>query len=1213
MNRILTIFYSLVLALLICPSALATDSPLWLRYPAISPDGKTVAFCYRGDIFLVPTEGGQARQLTTHAAYDYRPIWSPDSQSIAFASTRDGAMDVFIVPASGGTPKRLTHFTGVSLPNAFTPDGKHVLYNSIVTQDKDYGQFPYGQQVYSVSVDGDRPSQFLSFNALNICFDKTGTKYLYHNHKGYENEWRKHHKSSITRDIWLHDTKSGTFTNLTEKQVEDRHPNLSADGQTVYFLSERFGSFNLCQMSLSKPSDIKPLTQFDKHPVRFLTRSDEDLLCFFYDGEIYTMKPDGTPQKLAVSIIADNQEPAITKHRATDKASEIAVSPNGKEFAFIVRGDVFVAHAEHGVSKRITNTAALECNVQFSPDGRSLVYASQRDGQWNIYIASLADEFEQAFCYADEIKEEQMTTGDRACFQARFSPTGKEIAYLQDRTQIMAMDVATKKSRIVLPARYNYSYEDGDQSYEWSPDGKWIIAQFFEEGGWHYSDIALVKADGSQEYHNLINSGYADTAPRWAMGGKAIIWASDRMGMRNHGSWGTQDDVYATFIDKESFENFRLNKEERAFAQAQKDKEDAIKAKNDPEAAKAQADDNKDADNKEELPELKIELKDFEKRTIRLTINSTSLQDMVLTQDGKKLFYIAGFEKGSELWLRDFEENSTKRLGKLEAKGKLSLSKDGKSLYLLAGDKISIINQENAELKPLKYQAEVELKHREERDALFNYIWQQIKDRFYDASFEQVDWAYYKQAYQRFLPHINNEFDFTELASEMLGELNTSHTGAFYEWKKKRAATATLGAFYDTNYDGDGLKIAEIMEGGPLDDSSGISAGMIIQSIDQKPIKKGEDYYQLLEGKGGKRVRLGILDPATGKSRIEFVKALPHTAEKALLYERWVKQRAKMVEELSGGQLGYIHIKKMDSPSFRETYSELLGKNRNKKAVVIDTRFNGGGWLHGDLAVLFSGKKYAEFLPRGQSLGIDPIAQWTKPSIVLMCEGNYSNAHGFPWVYKELNIGKLVGTPVPGTMTAVWYNEMPNGVSFGIPEIGMKDNKGRYLENLQLEPDIEIYNSPEEASKNIDKQLEAAVKALMQEVEGKQLEAQGQSALKDAEFWLKGYGLKQEECLIIQGIYSKKGCTLVYQSKQQQFELSCPTLEDCVRFLPAGAKHILILDKLATAKQEKLQQSLNESGKSNINIYAATNLLPPNTAWPAPQAASSNKRCSTAR
>ncbi len=1078
-----------LLALLLCPFVLADEAPQWLRYPAISPDGKTVAFCYRGDIFLVPTEGGQAHQLTTNPAYDYRPIWSPDSQSIAFASTRDGAMDVFIVPAAGGTPKRLTNFTGTSLPNAFTPDGKNVLYNSIVAADKDYGYFPYGQQVYSVPVEGGRPSMFLSFNALNICFDKTGEKYLYHDNKGYENEWRKHHKSSITRDIWVHDTKKGTFTNLTNEQVEDRHPILASDDETVYFLSERFGSFNLCQMSLSKPKDIKQLTKFTKHPVRFLTRSNADMLCFFYDGDIYTMKPNGEPKKLAVSIIADNPELAVSKRKVTSDATEIAVSPNGKEFAFIVRGDIFVGHAEHAVSKRITNTAAMECNVKFSPDGRSLVYASQRDGQWNIYITNIVNEFEQSFCYADEIEEKQMTTGNACCFQPSFSPTGKEIAYLQDRTQIMAMDIESKKSRIVLPAINNYSYKDGDQCYAWSPDGKWIAAHFFESGGWHYADIALVKADGSQEYHNLTKSGYYETSPRWCMNGKALIWTSDRMGMRNHGSWGTEDDVFAFFIDRESLEDFKLNKEERAFAQAQKDKEEAIKAKNNPEEAKKEKEeaDKKDTAEakKEELPKLDIDVKDVEKRTIRLTINSTQLQDMVLTQDGKKLFYISAFEKGSELWMRNFEDNSTKRLGKLDGKGKLELSKDEKTLYLLAGAKIAIINQETAELKPLKYEAEMELKPTEERKHLFNYVWQQINDRFYDKEFTNIDWPYYKEAYKRFLPHINNEFDFTELASEMLGELNTSHTGAFSEWKKTRPETASLGAFYDVNHKGDGLKISEIMEGGPLDKANSIQAGMLIQSIDQMPIKKGEDYYQLLEGKGGKRVRLSVLDPATDKSFTEFVKAIPQKGEKPLIYERWIKQRAKMVEELSDGQLGYIHIAKMNSESFRKTYAQLLGEHRDKKAVVIDTRFNGGGWLHGDLAVLLSGKQYAEFIPRGQHIGVDPIAQWTKPSIVLMCEGNYSNAHGFPWLYKELNIGKLVGTPVAGTMTAVWYNEMPNKVSFGIPEIGMKDNRGQYLENQQLEPDIEVYNTPEENLKNIDKQLEAAVKDLLQQIKAK--------------------------------------------------------------------------------------------------------------------------------
>ncbi len=1111
MNLIKILFAGIFL--LVFSGLKAQENPLWLRYPAISPDGKTIAFCYNGDIFLVNSEGGKATQLTTHPAYDSRPVWSPDSKTIAFSSARDGGLDLYTVPVSGGTPTRLTNFLGSAIPDCFTPDGKHILYRCSIMPDQQYGQFPSGAQIYSIPVTGGRPEQFLTFEAYNISFNKAGNKIYYHDKKGYEDEWRKHHTSSVCRDIWEYDLENGTFNNLTNKQVEDRYPVLSADDNTLYFLSERFGDFNVCQMSVDNPQNIKQLTHFSKHPVRFLSRSKDDILCFFYDGEIYTLKPGKQPKKLSVTIVADNPVPAISKYSWSNGAREIAVSPNGKEFAVVVRGDIFVANAEFGTTKRITNTAAQERNVSFSPDGRSLVYASERDGQWNLYISRIKDKDDQSFAYAREIEEEQITKGNNACFQPAFSPDGKEIAYLENRTEIKIMNLKNKKSRTVLPAKYNYSYTDGDQSFEWSPDGRWILAKFFEEGGWQHPDIALVKADGKGEIHNLTNSGYSDVNPRWMMGGKAIIWQTDRQGMRSHGSWGAQGDIYALFLDPEAYEYFRMNKEERALyketkaLQAKKEAEEkaaatAKKNKKADNADKPEKDKKKDKKEKKEkaapatpttpqtpagednkLPELKMDLKNLEDRMVRMTINSSNLGDAVLTNDGSKLYYLAAFEGGYDLWVHDFENNSTRILSKMGRGGSLELSKDGKNLYLLSGGQIYNINQGNGQLKQMGYKADFELKRPEERESLFNHVWQQVNDKFYDKDFKGVDWPFYKKAYEKFLPYVNNEYDFADVLGEMLGELNASHTGARYGGNFSRAATATLGVFYDETYQGDGLKISEILERGPLDNSATkIKTGMIIRKIDNEPIRKGEDYYPLLEGKSGKRALLTIYDPKTKKEWEEYVKPTSYQNQNNLLYQRWIKQRQQMVDSLSKGQIGYVHIASMNSSSFRKAYSEILGRYRNRKAIIIDTRYNGGGWLHEDLIHLLSGKQFATFVPRGQFIGIDPFAQWTKPSAVLISESNYSNAHGFPWAYKELGLGKLIGMPVPGTMTAVWWENLINGITFGIPQVGMKDNQGRILENMQLEPDIKVTNDPANAMKGRDLQIEAAVESLMKEV-----------------------------------------------------------------------------------------------------------------------------------
>ena len=1082
-------------------NVMAQENPQWLRFPSISPDGKTIAFSYRGDIFLVDSEGGKARQFTTHSAYESRPIWSPDGKTIAYTSARDGAMDLFTLSIDGGTPTRLTNYTGRAIPITYTPDGKSILYNASELPDQAYGEFPSGGQVYSISIEGGRPKQFLSFEAYNISYNSSGDKYVYHDNKSYEDEWRKHHTSSVCRDVWIYDVNTDNYTNLTNKQVEDRYPVIGSDDETVYFLSERFGDFNVCQMSLNDPSEIKQLTKFTKHPVRFLTKSKTDLLCFTYDGEIYTMKAGGNAKKLQISVTMDNQEPAIIKQRMSSGANDFAISPDGKEFALIVRGDIFVSNVEFGTTKRITNTAAYEKNVSFSPDGRALVYASHKKGQWNLFMSKIKNADDKSFVYARQIEEEQLTSGGAAQFQASFSPDGKEIAFLENRTAIKVINIKSKKIRTVLPEKYNYSYADGDQGFEWSPDSKWILTKYFEKGGWQHPDIAIVKADGKGEIHNITNSGYSDINPRWALDGKAVIWNTDRQGMRSHGSWGATRDIYGVFLDKDAYAEFRMSKEELALhnelkalkkkkeeelkkkEEEKKQKEEEKKKKKDTKKSKEEDKDDKPVvdkkEDKKEEESLEFDFENLEDRILRLTIHSSNLGDAVMTKDGKKLFYFAAFEKGHDLWMHDFENRNTRLLSKTGGGGSLVLSKDGKNLYMISSGGVGIINQANGQIKRLSYSVDFELKPSEEREAVFNYVWQQVHDKFYLSDFGGVDWDFYKKAYKKYLPFISNNYDLADMLGEMLGELNASHTGARYAEGTRRASTGTLAAFFDDSYTGEGLKIKEMINKGPLQLSGDIKNGMIIKQIDYVSIEKGADYFPLLEGKIGKRTTLTIFDPATKKEFEAYVKPTSYGFQHELLYQRWCKQRSAIVDSISEGKIAYIHIKGMDSQSFRKTYSDLLGKYRNCDAVVIDTRFNGGGWLHEDLAHLLSGKQFAEFKPRGQFISIDPFAQWTKPSAVLMSEGNYSNAHGFPWMYKEFGLGKLIGMPVPGTMTAVWWDRMPNGITFGIPQVGIKDSQGRWLENLQLEPDIKVDNTPESIKEGRDLQLEEAVKSLM--------------------------------------------------------------------------------------------------------------------------------------
>lgn len=1053
------------------------ENPLWLRYPAISPNGETIAFSYKGDIYTVPAKGGKATQLTTHPGHDTRPIWSPDGTQIAFASDRNGNFDIFVMSREGGVPKQLTSHSVNEYPEAFS-NNKQILYSASIQQDVKDSQFPSGQfpQIYQVDLTGGRPVLYSSLAMQCLSLNKQGDKLLYQDMKGYEDNWRKHHTSSITRDIWVCTLGAErSFKKISSFKGEDRNPVWTPDGSGFYYLSEEKGSFNIFKSDLSG-NNTRQITQHTTHPVRFLTSDREGNLCYSYNGELYTVKEGNKPSKVNIQIIADQVENELIHQLKTNGARDIAVSPNGKEVAFIVRGDVYVTSVEYATTKQITNTPQQERNLDFSPDGRSLVYSSERGETWGIYQSSLVRKEDKYFTYAQEIKEEALVNNSQTSFQPKYSPDGKEVAFLENRTALRVINLKSKKVRTVLDGKYNYSYSDGDQQYQWSPDSKWFLAKYIDIGGWNNTDIVLVKADGSEEMTNLTESGYSDGNAKWVLDGKAMIWSSDRAGYRSHGSWGAEDDVYIMFFDGEAYDKFRLSKEEQALLEEDKKEEKKDKEKDD---------EKKEEEDKEKAVEpLQFDLANRKDRVIRLTVNSSFLGDAVLSLKGDKLYYCAAFEKGFDLWEQNFKENTTKLLIKEVGGGSMFSDKKGENLFLVSRGQLKKIEIKDNKTKAISFKAEFTYRPAQEREYIFNHTWRQVSDKFYDAKIHGINWAGYKEAYEKFLPHINNNYDFSEMLSEMLGELNGSHTGARYRPESTTPATACLGAFYDNNYTGDGLKIAEIIAKGPLTKAdSKIQPGCIIEKIDGTPIKAGQDYYPLLSGKANKKVLLSVYNPATQERFEESVKPITYGSQSGLLYKRWVEKKRQMVDMLSGGKIGYVHIQAMNSESFREVYSELLGRCRNKEAVIVDTRHNGGGWLHDDLATLLSGKQYAKFTPRGQFIGNEPYNKWIKPSCVLVCEDNYSNAHGFPWLYKTLNIGKLIGAPVPGTMTAVWWEtQIDPTLVFGIPQVGMEDMQGRYLENNELQPDIEVYNSPESQLKGEDHQLEEAVKEMLKSV-----------------------------------------------------------------------------------------------------------------------------------
>lgn len=1051
----------------------------WMRYTAISPDGTTIAFSYLGDIWTVAATGGKAQRLTTHSAYEARPVWSHDSKTIAYSSNRHGNFDVFMIPADGGTSTRLTFHSSDDWSADFAVDNKAVYFNSIRRDNPESMLFHRLGELYSVSIDATRPEQIIAIPAWHAQVDTAGNM-LFEEIKGYEDEFRKHHTSSITRDVWIK-RSSGSFEQLTSFEGEDRN-GVFGTGSTFYFLSEKSGTFNVYKGDINDPSINVQLSAFENHPVRYLSVSNDGLLCYGYNGGIYTQREGEDPKQITVEASGDQSVLPTELLSIANDISELDVSSNGKELAFIYRGEVFVTTIEGGLTRQLTNTPEQERSLSFSPDGKSLVYAGERNNSWNLYLMKLNGDDEKYFTNALELKEEVLLANEFETFQPRFSPDGKEVAFLEERIRLKKINVESRVITTIHNGTSNFSYADGDQHFSWSPDGKWFAITFNPQGHW-VSETGIIKSDGTGSIRNLTTSGFYDEYPQWSLDGKMLYWFSDRDGGHSVAKTGSFEmDVYAYFLTQEAYDEYRLGKGEATLMPDKDPKEDDDKE----EDSKKSKNKTEEKDKEEELTPVEIEFDGLNKRKARLTLFSTYLSDAKLTKDSKSLYYIGTAEDKTELWKTDLRTKETKSISSYsEGGGSLILSKDGETLFVATEDGIEKIDLSSDDGKPVGIRGEMSVDLSAERLYIFDHAARQVTKKFLDPDLHGVDWDMMVANYRGFVPGLNNDYDFSDLLSELLGELNASHTGA--RWRERfedSDATAALGAFYDPDYRGNGIRIKEIMEGSPLvTKSKKIKEGVIIEAIDGQAISANSNYYPMLNRKAGKPALISLYSPISDDRWKEWIKPISFGAENELYYQRWIKRNRQMVHELSDQQIGYMHVRNMSDRSFREFLEDAMGEEVDKKALIVDTRFNGGGDLVDDLTTWLSGTKYMEFESNdGRIIGQESQRRWTKPSVMLVGEGNYSDAHCTPAGYKDLQIGKLVGMPVPGTCSFVWWERTQNGLVFGIPNMAVKDIVGDVLENKQLMPDIQIKSTFDEIIDNKDQQIEKAVEELLGQI-----------------------------------------------------------------------------------------------------------------------------------
>lgn len=1080
----------LLLALLLTSTLSLAQQPgeRWLRDPAISPDGQTIAFTHAGDIHRVPVTGGVAVALTRTDAVESNPRWSPDGQRIAYSSDRNGTLDVYLLDLTTGTVRRLTFHEANDVVTGFSADGQSVLFESSRYDPPGLAADPHRSrpELYAVPIDGGTPRQVTPIEARQATAD--GNRLLYSDYKG-DQPYRKHDDSPFARDVWRLDLDSGRHEQLTTDRWNDHTPAWNPDGSGFHFISERSGSLNVWRQSFEGgEASATQVTFHQRHPVRGLDIARDGTLVYGFDGAIHVLRadnrdarPGNDAEPVAITLPTADTGDDRVEFELDGEIREFALSPNDKEIAFVVRGDVFVTSLEFGTTRRITETPGLERNLAFTPDGRGLLYASERDAQWAVFESRLGDDDERFFYAATQIEERRLIEGQprpedehtsdtpTAVTHPVPAPDGRHIAYLDNWAEVRVFDRRNGRSIAVVPGDLNYSLGNDDIRFDWSPDSRYLAVDIQPSGRLFFRNVALVPADGSEPPRDLTRSGYLDAAPQWHAEGGLIAWTTARYGPRQHGGHGAQLDVHAQFLDQDAFDRFRQSKEERALLDDDGE------------------DDDKDETSEPSPPEpVRFQAEGASERQVRLTIHSSDLADFELDSEAAKLYYLSAFENGYDLWVHDLREEETSRLVKLGAgSAQLALTTDDKTAVVLADGTLAMIDlsADAPAAKPVAIDITAGVDATTERLAMLHHVWQTTRDRIYDpAVLAEADWDGMYAHYRARLADIHNNADFVEVLNEFIGELDVSHAYARYV-REAAEPTGALGAILETPDTADGIRIASVLVQGPLARASDrVAAGHRIVAVDGQPVGRSNNLYARLAGRVDQRIRLTLAD---GRQTYDVVlKPVSIDDEQEWRHEAWVESRHRMVEALSGGRLGYVYIPQMSDDAYRRVYSDLFGRHFDKEGIVIDVRDNGGGDLVDWLVQLFTGRQYMWNVPDGRMAQGEPLTEWVKPSVALTNQAAYSDGHCFVAAWRNLDISTVVGTPVTGTCSYAGWEMLASGdIRAGTPRMGIKDPDGDWLERKTTEPDVVVYPDPNGIAAGEDGMLDRAVEVLLEELD----------------------------------------------------------------------------------------------------------------------------------
>jgi tricorn protease len=1078
-----------------------------LRFP--TTNGTQIVFCYAGEIYTIGKEGGVARRLTSGPGYSSFPRFSPDGKQIAFTSQYDGNTEVYVMPAEGGAPKRLTTSATLGrddISDRMGPNNLVMTWENtkplVVFRSRMKSFNDFIGSLFTVGLDAELPQQLPVPRGGFVSFSPDDSKMAYNRVFREFRTW-KHYRGGMADDIWIYDFKTGATENLTENPAQDICPMWAPDSK-IYFISDRDNRMNLFVIDLAT-KETKQLTHFTDFDIKFPSIGKDSIV---FEQAGYIWRYDLASGQAAPVPIEIKEDFAIGRSALVDAAKHIEsvnLAPDGERSITVARGDLFSVPAKNGTPRNLAKTSgAHERDAVWSPDGKWIAYNSDVTGENELYIRSQDGKGEP----------QQVTTGaDTYYYAPKWSPDSKKLLWSDRLQRLRYVDVTSKAITVIDQDKYGEI-----EGYAWSPDGQWITWTRPEENG--MSRVYLYSLANKQQTA-VTDSWYGSGEAVFSDDGKYLLLASARDFKPTFGDqefanvYRDMQRIYLITLAKETANPLAPKSDEVGKAAEKRAKE---KAKEGEEKKPEEKAAGKKAEEKPKKPVVvKVDTDGIQSRILGLEITPGNYRNIRMLDDGR-IFYLRrtaaddvgeddeeGFpdrDRKSHLCVYNVDDRKETVLGDAN---NYQITFDGKKMLVKIKKDYAIIDVPKDKLETKDHEHKIQgLDAQLDRHAEWNQIyfecWRQMRDFFFSPTMNGVDWKAMRDKYAALLPFVNHRNDLTYLLGELIGELNNGHTyvAAGERPETPRIKLGLLGAELSRDPATRAYRIDRILPGenwdkktrSPLTDVGvDVKPGDYVLAINNTPVSTLPNLYDALIGTADKQVILRVNSKPTDAGARD-VTVVPTDNEAPLYYLDWVQKNIDYVNKKTGGEVGYLHIPDMGQPGLNE-FTKLYFPQIRKHALIVDVRGNGGGFVSPLVIERLRRALIMVGMARNGVPQTDPPQTFVGPMVTLTNEFSASDGDIFPYRFKSLGLGKLIGKRTWGGVIGIRESlPLADGGQFFKPEFApySLDGKQWIVEGRGVDPDIVVDNDPGKEFKGEDQQLDRAIQEIQEELKTKHYE-----------------------------------------------------------------------------------------------------------------------------